>query len=307
MLNHHNSIDALQLDKSWITIGIFDGVHRGHQQIIKTLTEGARARGVPSVALTFDPHPATVLAGVNIPKITTVTEKAALLSQYGVDHIITLPFTHEVAAMSAEAFIGKLKQHLGIESLVTGFDFALGRNRSGNNDVLNELGTIYGYKHQAIEALADEGTIISSTFIRNAISNGSVTSANSMLGRHYSLSGAVVHGDGRGRTINVPTCNIELPSEKITPMPGVYACLAKIGQNKHKSVANFGFRPTFTPGALTPRLEVHILDFDGDLYGQTLEIEFVQRVRPEVKFTNVQELIAQINKDILVTRTVLPA
>lgn len=302
MLKQHQSIESLNLDASWLTIGIFDGVHLGHQKIITTLTEGAHKDGLPSVALTFDPHPATILAGVSIPKLTTHAEKIELLNALGIDHIITLPFTSGLAGYSAKDFIQILRSHLHFKHLVTGFDFALGKNRQGNNEYLNDAGREFGFVHTAIPALEVEGTIVSSTFIRNAIMNGAISSATSRLGRYYNLAGMVVHGDGRGRTINVPTCNIDFPHEKVLPLPGVYACKVYIDGEEHLSVANFGFRPTFTHSTVEPRLEAHILDFDGDLYGKELDAHLVQRVRPEIKFANVQELIAQINKDILITR-----
>jgi len=305
MLIHHQSIDSIQLEASWLTIGIFDGVHLGHQKIIKTLTEGASQKNVPSVALTFDPHPATVLAGAVIPKLTTQTEKLKILNDLGVDIVITLPFTPEIANLPALDFITMLRNRLNFTYLVTGFDFALGKNRQGNNEYLNAIGNEMGFQHSAIPALEKEGNIISSTSIRNAIMNGAISSASSRMGRYYNLSGTVVHGDGRGRTIKIPTCNVDFPQEKVLPMPGVYACKVLFDGKSYDSVANFGFRPTFTNSEVQPRLEAHILDFDGDLYGKTLDVQFVQRVRPEVKFSSVQELIAQINKDILVTREIL--
>ena len=301
--------DALQglpnLAACWLTIGNFDGVHRGHQQIIHAVVSGARADGKPAVALTFDPHPATVLGGITVPKITTQAEKTQELQALGIDHVVYLPFTKELAALTAEEFMGMLHTQLHFTHLVTGFDFALGRGRSGNNDVLRLLGEQLGYGLTLVPALEIDGSIVSSTNIRNAILAGAFGSANSWLGRAYNLSGTVVHGDGRGRTINIPTSNVDFPLEKVAPAPGVYACVVQVGGKRHFAVSNIGYRPTFTDNAPLPRLEAHLLDFSGDLYGQQMRVEFIQRIRPEIKFNGVQELIAQIQKDIVVARATL--
>jgi len=290
------------LPASWLTIGNFDGVHRGHQQIIRTLVDAALAEGVPSVALTFDPHPATVLAGVNIPRITTLEEKTTLLKEMGIDHVVVLPFTRKVAALDAADFMNTLHSKLHFQHIVTGFDFALGRGRAGTNEVLRGLGEKMGYAQTLVPALEVDGSVVSSTNIRNAILAGAFGSVTTWLGRAYDLRGPVVHGDGRGRTINIPTSSVQFPHEKVTPAPGVYACVVQVADQTHYAVANLGFRPTFTQGVVEPRLEAHILDFNQDVYGQQMSVQFIQRVRPEVKFASAQELIAQINKDILVTR-----
>ena len=301
--------DALQglptFAATWLTIGNFDGIHLGHQQIIRAVVSGAHADGQPAIAITFDPHPATVLGGVSVPKITTQEEKTQQLQALGIDHVIYLPFTKELAALTAEDFMGKLHAQLRFTHLVTGFDFALGRGRSGNNDVLRQLGEKLGYGLTLVPALEIDGSIVSSTNIRNAILAGAFGSANSWLGRAYNLSGTVIHGDGRGRTINIPTSNVNFPLEKVAPAPGVYACVVQVGDGHHFAVSNIGYRPTFTENAPLPRLEAHLLDFSGDLYGQQMRVEFIQRIRPEIKFNGVQELIAQIQKDIIVARGTL--
>ena len=290
------------LKASWLTIGIFDGVHRGHQHIMATLTQGAHASGVPAVAITFDPHPATILAGVPMPRLTTPEEKHQLLTNLGVDHVIVLPFNQHIANMGALEFITATHQRLHFSQLITGHDFALGRGREGNHTLISTIGQTLGFSQTLLSAIEEDGSVISSTNIRNAVTTGAFGSVTTWLGRPYNLSGPVVHGDGRGRTINIPTSNVNFPAEKVLPAPGVYACVVEVSGQTHYAVANFGFRPTFSQAAPQPRLEAHLLDFSGDLYGQHMQVEFIQRIRPEVKFNGVQELVTQINKDILVTR-----
>lgn len=305
-MSHYHSLEAASLTGSWLTIGVFDGVHRGHQEIIRQLTAGAHASGAPAVLLTFTPHPAKVLAGREIPCLTTPDERAEILFGLGVDEVITLPFTRELAELSAENFMAELKQHLGLKKLLIGYDFALGKGRAGNFQRLGEIGKSLDYEVLAVEAVRLKDDVISSTLIRQSIADGAVALAAVKLGRYYSVQGPVIPGDGRGRTIGIHTANIDTPAGKALPANGVYACWAFIAdQEKRPAVTNIGLRPTFTGGEAVPRVEAHLLDYSADLYGKTLKLEFVERLRGEQKFPSIDALLAQIRADIERARELL--
>lgn len=304
-MEHYRSLEAVSLASSWLTIGVFDGVHRGHQEIIRQLTAGAHANDTPAVLLTFSPHPAFVLGGVDIKRLTTSDEQADLMESLGLDVLITYPFDKQTAALSPEEFMGRIKQQIGIQKLLVGYDFALGRNRAGNISRLTEIGHTMGYDVLPVAAIEHEGQVISSTHIRQQISDGEVAGAALLLGRHYAVSGTIVRGDGRGRTIGIPTANMDVPREKIIPANGVYACWAIIHDEKHKAVVNVGVRPTFTSGEVIPRVEAHLLDYDADLYEQILRLEFVERLRGEQKFPSIDALVAQIRSDIETAKNAL--
>jgi riboflavin kinase/FMN adenylyltransferase len=303
---HYRSLEELSLQNTWLTVGVFDGVHRGHQEILSNLTAGAHANDAPAVVLTFWPHPGVVLGKrERMKNLTTPEERAELLGNLGVDAVITHPFDLEFANLSAREFMTRVSQRLGLRSLWIGHDFALGRNREGNFERLTELGRELGYEVQAINAVTNGGDVLSSSLIRERVRNGEVAHAAENLGRFYSLSGPVVHGDGRGRKINIPTANIDYPKDKVIPAFGVYACWARIGDEKHPAAVNIGINPTFTPDKETPNVEAHILDFDRELYGETLKLEFVQRLRDELKFDGVDALLKKIHEDIAQTREIL--
>ena len=297
-MQHYRSLEAVSLDNGWLTIGVFDGVHRGHQEIIRQLTAGAHANGAPAVVFTFSPHPALVLGGVEIKCLTTPDERASLLAGLGVDVVITHPFDKQTAALSPEEFMAQVKQHLGLQKLLVGYDFSLGRNRAGNFARLSEIGRSLGYDVLPVAALRLDGQIVSSSLIRQQISDGDVAAAAVKLGRCYSVSGPVIHGDGRGRTLGIPTANIAVPLEKVIPANGVYACRALVGGERHKAVVNIGVRPTFTSGEVAPHVEAHLLDYSANLYDQIISLEFVERLRGEQKFPSVDALVAQIKTDI---------
>jgi riboflavin kinase/FMN adenylyltransferase len=301
----YNSLDEVQLDNAWLTIGVFDGIHRGHQEIIRRLTAGAHDDGVPAVVLTFHPHPALVLAGRDIPSLTTPEERTALLFNLGVDAVINQYFTHELAEHSAEDFMADLKRHLGLKKLLIGYDFALGKNRAGNFERLTQIGLQLGYQVSQVEPVRSQENVISSTLIRQAVAQGDVRLAANKLGRPYSMSGAIIPGDGRGRTIGIPTANVDIPQGKALPLNGVYACWGWLGDQKHRAVVNIGLRPTFTTGEVLPRVEAHLLDYDSDLYGQQLTLEFIERLRDEQKFPSIEALITQIKTDIQIARDLL--
>ncbi|MGC8855322.1 MAG: bifunctional riboflavin kinase/FAD synthetase [Anaerolineae bacterium] len=302
---HSYSLEDVSLQNSWLTIGVFDGVHRGHQEIIKALTAGAHANGAPAVVLTFEPHPATILSGHEIKCLTTSEERADLLCALGVDVVITQRFTAELSRVSASDFMSWLKQRLGLRRLLIGYDFALGRGREGNASRLSEIGRALDYDVQILPALTDESGVISSTEIRKLITAGNVSEAAKLLGRPYSLSGLVVHGDGRGRKLGIPTANIDYPRQKVIPANGIYACWAWADGLRHMSATNVGIRPMFTPDLQEPLIEAYFLDFEGDLYGKTVKIEFIARLRDEMKFPSIEALIQQMWDDIAQGRALL--
>ena len=304
MIKAH-SVEELDLEKSWLTIGVFDGVHRGHQQIIRQLTAGAHGESLPAVVLTFWPHPATVLGNREVKCLTTPEERAQLLSELGVDVVISQTFDTSLANTSASDFVSRLKNYLGFDRLLIGYDFALGKGRQGNADRLTEMGKSLGYEVEVIPALGDESGVISSTEIRKLVAIGNVVEASILLGHCYSLHGPVVHGDGRGRQLGFPTANIQYPAEKILPSNGVYACRVWIDGISHAGAVNVGVRPQFHNHADRSLVEVYILDFDRDIYGQNIRLEFMGRLRDELKFPSVDALIQRMHEDVARTRQLL--
>jgi len=303
---HFRSLDDLTLQNAWLTIGVFDGVHRGHQEIIRQLTAGAHANGAPAVVLTFFPHPAVILGGKNdFKSLTTPEERAALLDSLGVDIVITHPFDRALADQTAEAFMRHVARTLGLRRLFIGYDFALGRGREGNVARLTELGRALGYQVEVVEPVRGGENVVSSTAIRTQIREGAVAEAAESLGCWYAVSGPVVHGDGRGHLINIPTANIAYPPEKLIPANGIYATWTWVKGERHASATNVGVNPTFTPDKTTPNVETYLLDFDRNLYGQEVKIEFVARLRDEMKFPSVEALVEQIGRDIMEARKLL--
>jgi riboflavin kinase/FMN adenylyltransferase len=304
-MQHYHSLEEVSAKNAWLTIGVFDGVHRGHREVIRKLTTDAHADHAPAVLLTFDPHPASVLTGRNIKCLTTSDERADILATLGVDIVITQHFTPDLSTVPAHEYMSRLKETLDLSHLLIGYDFALGKGREGNANRLADIGRELNYTVEIINALSDESGVISSTEIRKLISTGNVTEAAKLLGYHYSMSGEVIHGAGRGRAIKLPTANVEYPKQKVTPSNGIYACRAWLGEEKFMAATNIGFNPTFTPDRQVPSLEAYLLDFDRDIYEQVLKLEFVSRIRDELKFDSVEALLAKIHEDIEKTRDIL--
>jgi len=304
-MQHYHSLEEVNLQKSWLTVGVFDGVHRGHQEIIKKLTADAHENDASAVVLTFDPHPAAVLTGHEIKCLTLPDERADLLGELGVDVVITERFTRELSAVTAYDFMSRLTRQLGLRRLLIGYDFALGKGREGNAARLTEIGSELGYTVEVVPALSDESGVISSTAIRKLIEVGNVAEAARLLGHPYSLHGPVIHGDGRGKTINVPTANIAYSHEKMIPAKGIYACWADLDGQRHRAAINIGTNPTFTPDKKTPNVEAHLLDVRRDIYGEDIRLEFVARLRDEMRFDSVDPLVKQIWKDVEDTRKIL--
>ena len=304
-MRHYHSLEEVSVQNAWLTIGVFDGVHRGHLEIIHRLTTEAHANDAPAVLLTFEPHPASVLSGQEIKCLTTPEERADLLGGLGVDIVITQRFTRDLSAATAFEYMSRIKQTLDLKHLLIGYDFALGKGREGNASRLTEIGRELGYSVEVIHALSDESGVISSTEIRKLVATGNVGEAAKLLGYNYPLGGEVIRGAGRGKTINFPTANIDYPKQKATPPNGIYACWAHLGDEKFMAATNIGFNPTFTPERETPSLEAYLLDFDRDIYGQQLKLEFVSRIRNELKFNSVEALIWKIQEDVDKTRDLL--
>lgn len=305
-MQHSWSLNDIYLKDVWLTIGSFDGVHLGHQEVIHGLTAGAHANGVQAVVITFYPHPAVVLGKRKDPMyLTTPEERAALLGELGVDVVITYPFNTQVASLTAEQFMAQTKEHLGLRQLWVGQDFALGRGREGNVERLRQLGEVLGFELKVIPPAVENGVPISSSRIRSLLSQGDVVQAAHLLGRPYSLEGEVIQGDGRGRTIGIPTANLSIWEERIVPKNGVYVTRVHVDNQAWGSVTNIGFRPTFDNQNERPQVETHILDFYQDLYGQRVRIEFLLRLRDEQRFPSIDALIQQIHNDVVKARQAL--
>jgi riboflavin kinase / FMN adenylyltransferase len=299
-MQHYRSLNEATLQSAHLTIGVFDGVHRGHQELIRRVTVGT-----PSVVMTFTPHPASVLSGQAIKCLTTPDERAELLSALGVDVVITEPFTRDLASVSAYEFMSRLKRHLGLEHLLIGYDFALGKGREGNAARLTEIGQELGFTVEVVPAVGDESGVISSTEIRKLVSLGDIAVAADLLGHPYQIGGPVIHGDHRGRTIGFPTANIDYPMQKVLPSNGIYACWAWLGSERFAAAINVGVRPTVKTDQAVPNVEAYLLDFDRDIYGQHLKLDFVARLRDELKFDSLEALIDQMHDDVQKTRQIL--
>jgi riboflavin kinase / FMN adenylyltransferase len=304
-MQHFPSLQEASLENSWLTIGVFDGVHRGHQQIIHRMVAGAHENNLPAAVLTFDPHPARIFGRGEIKLLTLPEERAELLASMGVDVVVTHPFDRIFADTTALDFMKLVKQHLGLRHLVLGYDSTVGRNREGDANRLREIGQELGFTVEVTPALSDESGVISSTEIRKLIATGNVTDAARLMGHSYSLHGPVVHGDKRGRTIDVPTANIEYSPDKLIPANGIYACWANLNDQKYCAAVNVGFNPTFTPDKRTANVEAHLLDFRREIYDEDVHLEFVARLRDELRFISVDALLEQIWKDIEDTRRIL--
>ena len=308
-MQHYWTLEDVHLRGAWLTIGSFDGVHRGHQEIVRNMTAGARAVGSPAVVLTFHPHPAVVLGKRNGPMyLTTPEERAELLGKMGVDVVISHPFTLAISRMTAVEFMQIVCDHLGLRNLWVGHDFALGRGREGDVPALRRLGEKFGYEVTALPPVEIDGQVISSSLIRSLITRGDVKEAARLLGRPHRIRGRVEPGDGRGRTIGIPTANLAIWEGLVLPAAGVYTARAKIGALDGETwgaVVNIGFRPTFQTGDPVMRVEAHLLDFQDDLYGKLVQLEFLARLRDEQRFPNVDALVSQIQADIQQARKIL--
>ncbi len=304
-----DDIKDASLDRaSLVTIGVFDGVHVGHQNLIRRIVAGARATDRLSVVITFFPHPDRLLAAVDGRHyLTTPERRAALLLKLGVDLVITQSFDEALRNLPAERFVDDLVNHLRIAELWVGADFALGFKRRGDIRFLREAGRRRGFSVTAIELITTDSSdlTVSSSKLRDFVRQGKMTEAKAMLGRAYNVDGVVVRGEQRGRSIGIPTANLDVWPEQVIPALGVYATWALVRGQRYLSATNIGVRPTFAGDALS--IEAHILDFDGDIYGERVELQFESRLRPERKFAGLDALLVQIKSDIAAARSILEA
>jgi riboflavin kinase/FMN adenylyltransferase len=284
-------------------IGFFDGVHLGHQEILRQTVADARQCGGIAVAITFDAHPTTILAPSRVPKlIYQLQKKLAVIESLGIDHVLLYHFDHKFSEQPGEAFVRSLVIGLhGFRSLCVGAHFSFGHQRSGNVSLLRHLGAELKFEVHGLPSVAVDGKTVSSTRIREAIHAGELELAGRLLGRTYSLSGKVVEGDGLGRKLGFPTANLETAGLALPPK-GVYAAQTEINGRQYQAVLNIGVRPTIHQPKPQLRVEVHVLDFEGSLYGNDMELENFSRIRDEQKFGSVEQLQLQIAKDISVAR-----
>lgn len=307
---HHQISGLKDVKDSIVTIGTFDGVHLGHQKIIKRLIDLKKKDGGQTVLFTFDPHPRKVLFPdqMDLKLITTTEEKCRLLEKLGIDHVLVFPFTKAFSQMQATEYISEvIAKGLHTKSLVIGYDHRFGSNREGNIETLKELSIPYHFKVEEIPAQEINQLNISSTRIRKAIEEGDVETANAFLGYSFFVSGVVVKGKQLGRTIGYPTANIDVADpDKLIPKIGVYAVHVVLGSVTYKGMLNVGKNPT-TDHDNRIKIEVNIFDFDAEIYGRSLSVEFVKWIRDEEKFANLEELKQALAKDKIACAAILNA
>lgn len=294
--------------KTVLTVGTFDGVHAGHKVLVNRVIDLAEEEGSRSVIVTFDPHPRDIInpgkAGIKL--LSSLDERSELLADLGVDEMVVIPFDRDFSLLSSEEFVRDIIwKKIGVSSFVIGYDHQFGRNREGTIETVQELGRELGFKTHVVSKQEVGDKTVSSTAIRHAIhDDGNMELAASLLGKHYILNGTVVHGDKRGKKIGFPTANVKPQNEKkVIPKKGVYAVWVRYEESYYQGMMNIGERPTFDGDSMT--LEVHILDFDLDIYGKDVQLQFVKRIRDEHEFNGLKELKDQLNKDKKTVQSVL--
>ncbi len=291
--------------RSAVAIGVFDGVHLGHQQVLRTLTERAEEVKGVAVALTFDPHPLEFVDPSRAPKLlTSIDERAAVMESCGVAIMGVLPFV-QIRDLEPHLFVTEiLSYRLNAAWVAVGDNFRFGHNRSGDPGLLTQAGAELGFEVDVVSMIGDdERDLVSSTRIRDELEHGRVSEAARLLGRRFSLTGPVVHGDARGRSLGFPTANLHIPDRMAVPADGVYAVFCFLGDSRFPAVVNIGVRPTF--GVNARAVEVHVLDFSEDIYGEDVTVEFVEQIRGEKRFESLDALVAQIGLDVEEARTLL--
>ncbi|MFP4455786.1 MAG: bifunctional riboflavin kinase/FAD synthetase [Desulfonatronovibrio sp.] len=299
-------VPASQVNASCVTIGNFDGVHVGHQQLITKVKKRAGLLNLSATAITFDPHPMRVLMDKSPPFITMTAQKLELIDSLGMDYTICLPFTRQMAALEPEEFVYEyLVTKLKLKELIIGYDYSFGKGRQGNFSLLKKLAHKYGFSVDQVPPVMVDGAIVSSTRIRDLVEDGRVWEVRPLLGRFYRVEGKVITGRQRGGAqLGFPTANILLKDE-LFPRTGVYAVWIEVKGQIRSAVANIGYNPTFGNKYLS--VEVHIFDFSQDIYEQPVKVHFVQRLRSEIKFSGIDELKNQIGRDCDLARKILSA
>jgi riboflavin kinase / FMN adenylyltransferase len=291
----------------FLAIGVFDGVHRGHQAVISTSTSHAHSAGGTPVVITFDPHPLKVLRPHDAPHLLTATQhKIALIRDLGVEHLLIIKFDKEFAATPPENFIEQLVIHSKLlREICVGHEWSFGKDRRGNLGLLKKLGARWNFSVVGIPAVKFNDNVVSSTAIRHAVRVGDLSKAAEMLGREYTILGTVVRGDNLGKKIGFATANLSAHNEQFPPN-GVYLAEATLDGMVHPGVVNLGYRPTVSSAKSERILEIHLLDFDRDIYGRDVEVRFLRYLRPEEKFESVTALVRQIERDVRQARELLP-
>ncbi|WP_442600901.1 bifunctional riboflavin kinase/FAD synthetase [Paenibacillus sp. KN14-4R] len=287
-------------EKQVLAIGEFDGVHLGHQEVISRAMKSANAGRVPLAVMSFNPHPREVLGQEQYKYtqlLTPISAKMEILSKLGVEYAYLVTFNEALMRMSPSQFVDEILVRLGVETVIVGFDFRFGYQAEGNVDLLCELSK-GRFAVEVVRPYQLQNAKISSSAVRDKLLNGEIITIESLLGRRYSISGVVVHGDARGRKLGFPTANIKLTEPYVIPRNGVYAARVTVNGEQHDGVMNIGIRPTFEGAGLIQTLEAHLLDFDQDIYGKQVVVEFVDYIRPEQKFSSIQDLIEQIQLDV---------
>jgi riboflavin kinase / FMN adenylyltransferase len=290
----------------FLAIGVFDGVHLGHQSVISTSTSHARSANGTPVVITFDPHPLKVLRPQKAPHLLTATQhKIALIRDLGVEHLLVIPFDKNFAATPPENFIEQLVMDSNpLGEICVGHEWSFGKDRRGNLDLLKKLGAQFDFHVIAIPPVKVDGTVVSSTAIRRAVEKGDLATAATMLGRDYTILGTVVSGSKIGKKLGYPTANLSAHSEQFPPN-GVYFAEATLDGALYPGVVNLGYRPTVSSGKPERVLEIYLLDFDRDIYGKDVEVRFIRYLRPEQKFDSLEALVRQIERDVRQARELL--
>jgi riboflavin kinase / FMN adenylyltransferase len=293
----HGTENANILRPTVLTLGVFDGLHLGHQRIMQTVVKRARATGAVPTAITFDPHPRAVLHPESAPPLLqTLDQRLANLEVLGIEQAIVVRFNREFADQEASDFLKQIvKERLHAKEVYLGRGFAFGKNRGGNIELLRKMGAELGFVADEVDEVQLRGIRISSSSIRKLLAEGRINMARRMLGRPYGVEGVIIRGNRRGHTIGFPTANLK-PHNRVIPKFGVYATATLIGGAWRKSITNIGVRPTFE-NTTEPSIETFVFDYDGDLYGDVLRVRFLYRIRDERKFSGIDELKAQIEKD----------
>jgi len=287
-----------------LTVGVFDGVHAGHHHLLETLKLRAADRSLLSGVVTFNPHPQSVLHPDNeLPWLSDIEDRVRSIRELGIDLVVVLTFTKEVALLTAQQFVTMLKKHLRMRGIVVGPDFALGQGRAGSIDQLRELGRQLGFSVEAVAQYTANGEAVSSTLIRQALAEGNTTKVHAMMGRYFHVKGIVITSAKRGRRLGFPTANIDIRPQQALPGDGIYATIADVDGRRFASATYVGARPTF--GDMRRTVEAYLLNYEGDLYGRELKLEFVQKVRDEQRFASAEELKRQIDRDVREVRAIL--